>query len=166
MIPPPVYCAWCAARLVHRPIEGRERPYCEACERVVYLDPKVAACAIPVLDGRIVLARRDIDPGRGLWTFPGGYADRGETVEEAAAREVREEVGVDVRIGPLIGVYSFHDSIVVVVVYRGEVVGGTPHAGHETQEVRLVTADEIPWDHLAFDSTRMGLREFLVRGLL
>jgi 8-oxo-dGTP diphosphatase len=64
---------------------------CPACDFVQYLDPKVAVgTIIRADDGRLVLVRRAIEPGYGLWVFPGGYVDRGEHIVEAAVREARE----------------------------------------------------------------------------
>ena len=159
----PTYCCHCAGVLAPRIVEGRPRQVCTACGQTTWLDPKVAACAIPVLDGRIVLIRRGIEPSRGLWTFPGGYLDRGETVEEAAVRETREEVGLDIALDGLVGVYSFHDSIVVVVVYSAQVTGGELAALTEVQEARLFDPRELPWDELAFTSTRQALETWLAR---
>jgi hypothetical protein len=62
-----------------------------------------------------------------------------------------------------LGVYSYPDSSVVVIVYHCDVVGGEPVAGSETLEVRLFGRDEIPWDRLAFPSTRDALRDLLAR---
>ena len=67
--------------------------------------------------GRFVLLRRGFDPGKGLWTFPGGFVDLGESVEEAAIRETREELVVDIELGRLIGVYSRADDRVALVVF-------------------------------------------------
>ena len=65
------------------------------------------AGAIPVEpDGRIWLLKRGFAPAKGLWTFPGGFVDLGESVEEAARREAREEIGIDLELTGLVGVYS------------------------------------------------------------
>ena len=64
---------------------------CQACAFVFYLDPKVAACTICMVDGGIVLLRRTIEPRIGTWVFPGGFVDRGEAVSAAAIRETLEE---------------------------------------------------------------------------
>jgi ADP-ribose pyrophosphatase YjhB (NUDIX family) len=137
------------------------RLVCGACRFVFYLDPKVAVGAICESAGGIVLLRRGIEPGRGKWVFPGGYVDRGEALEDAARREAREEIGADIRVARLVNVYSYAGRPVVVVVYAAELLGGPPRPGDETLEVRSFAPAEIPWDDLAFRSTRDGLRDYL-----
>lgn len=156
------FCPRCGGVLRLQPVANDPKPrfVCQACGFVFYQDPKVSACTIPVIDGGVVLVRRAIDPGRGLWVFPGGYMDGDETVEEAAIRETREEVNLDVRLSGLVGVYSYR-SAVVVIVYACEVVGGELQIDRESQEVRIFRPEEIPWDQLAFPSTRDALRDFL-----
>jgi ADP-ribose pyrophosphatase YjhB (NUDIX family) len=73
---------------------------------VVYYDPKVAATCIVERQGKVLMIRRGIQPGMGLWSIPGGYVDRGEVVEEAAAREVTEETGLEVEVERLVGLFS------------------------------------------------------------
>jgi ADP-ribose pyrophosphatase YjhB (NUDIX family) len=134
---------------------------CDACAFIFYDDPKVAACTIPIVDGRIVLLKRGIEPSYGKWVFPGGFLDRGERVEEAARRETWEEVNLRVEITRLLNVYSYPGYAVVVVVYLADVVGGQLQAMDETLEVQTFSPAEIPWDELAFPSTRDALREYL-----
>lgn len=162
------FCPKCGGRLQLQQVAGdaKERLVCHSCGFIYYQDPKVSACTIPVIDGKVVLVRRAIDPGRGLWVFPGGYMDRGETVEEAAIRETREEVNLQVRLRDLVGVYSYPTSVVVIIVFACEVVGGELRIDRESQEVRTFSPDEIPWDQLAFSSTRDALRDFLRKGAL
>ena len=111
---------------------------------MVFLDPKVAAVTLVSKDGKLVLVRRDIEPARGRWTFPGGYVDRGEVVEDAAIREVREETGLEAELCSLIGLYSQRDTPVIVAAYAGRAVGGCLQAGPEVQEVALFSPDELP----------------------
>lgn len=151
----PRHCIRCGAALEGRP------PTCPSCGHIHYVDPKLAACVLFRWDGGILLVRRAIEPGYGLWTYPGGYVDRGETVEAAAVREAREEAGVDMRIDDLLGVYSYRGQEAVIVVYRGTVVRGEPRALSETLEVRSFREDEIPWSELAFYSTGEALRDYL-----
>src|SRR5438270_9288398 len=86
-------------------VDYPRRIACPHCGYAAYFNPKPVAAAIPVgPDGRVILLRRGFDPGRGLWTFPGGFVDLGESVEEAAQREAAEELGITVELGPLVGV--------------------------------------------------------------
>ena len=159
------FCPRCAGALERRVLKEREPPrhVCAQCGFVFYLDPKVAACTISLWDGRIVLLRRAIEPSLGKWVFPGGFVDRGETVPAAAVRETLEEVNLRVRITGIIDAYSYASSQVVVIVYAADVVGGRPEAGDECLEVRTFSAEEIPWDDLAFESTREALRDYVRR---
>lgn len=141
-----------------------DRLCCAGCEFIFYLDPKTAAGVVASRDDRVLLLRRAIEPAYGAWVFPGGFVDRGEHPAEAAVREAREEAGVEVRIDGLLGVYSAPPgSPVVVVVYHGTVVGGEPQALDESLDWGLFPPDEIPWEHLAFSTTRLALGDFARR---
>jgi len=107
--------------------------------------------------------RRAIEPSYGKWVFPGGYVDRGEGLEEAAIREVKEETGLDVRVTRLLGVYSTAGNPVVLVTYEGEVTGGTLQVDEEGLEARAFPPAEIPWGELAFPSTTQVLRDYVAR---
>lgn len=158
------HCPICGGVLEARLLKAGEpkRLVCTACEFVFYLDPKVAVGTIITDgDGRVVLVRRAIEPGYGKWVFPGGYVDRGEPVTEAAIREAREEAGLDIQLGRLLNVYSYADRAPVIIVYAATITGGCLGCDDEGLEARFFHAAEIPWDELAFRSTREALREFL-----
>ena len=159
------FCPRCAGDLDPRVIKAGEPPrlVCARCGFVFYLDPKVAACTITLWDGRIVLLRRAIEPALGKWVFPGGFVDRGETVAAAAVRETLEEANLRVTLTGILDAYSYAGSHVVVIVYAADVVGGTPEARDECLEVRTFSPEEIPWDDLAFESTRQALRDYVRR---
>lgn len=158
------YCPTCAGLLQARLLKPGEpeRLVCTKCGQVLYLDPKVAVgTIIRTDDDRLVLVRRAIEPGYGLWVFPGGYVDRGEEVTAAAIREAREEAGLDVALEGLINIYSYASRSLIVIVYAARVVGGELCTDDECLEARLFTPDEVPWDQLAFHSTNQALREYL-----
>lgn len=159
------YCPRCGGSLQLKLLKAGEpqRLACLACGFVLYLDPKVAACTICMLDGGVVLLKRAIEPGQGRWVFPGGFVDRGEPVQQAAVRETFEESGLRVGLTGVLDVYSFPDFQVVVVVYAAEVVGGALEARDESLEARAFPPEAIPWDELAFESTRAALRDYLRR---
>ena len=134
---------------------------CPQCGYGAYYNPKPVAAAIPATaDGRIILLRRGFDPGKGLWTFPGGFVDLGESVEEAARRETREELEIDVALGPVVGVYSRPEDRVVLIVYAATTTQA-PQPTDEAPVVRAFAPAELPWDALAFWSTERALRDFL-----
>lgn len=154
------FCMECGTALEARHHEDRERPTCPACGFIHYLDPKVAVAVVLGDDGGVLLGKRGIDPGAGLWSFPAGYVNRGEVLEKAAVREVLEELGLMVRLTGLIGVYSEHGSAVVLVVYAGEILGGEPVPdGREVKEVRRFALDALPED-LAFPHDRRVLADW------
>ena len=98
-------------------------------------------------DGRLLVVRRGRDPGRGLWSVPGGRVEPGETDTVAVAREVLEETGLHVTVGLLVGtvmregpdgdVYDIRDYACAVAVAT------TPVAGDDADDVRFVTRAEL-----------------------
>ncbi len=138
------YCSSCAAVLEVRESNGAMRPVCPSCGRVVYYDPKVAAVTIIGREGRVLLVRRANQPGYGLWSVPGGYVDRGEVVEEAAVREVREETGLEVEIDRLVGVYSEAGKPVIVAAFSGVERGGELKPGPEALDLGFFALGNLP----------------------
>jgi 8-oxo-dGTP diphosphatase len=158
------FCPTCAGALESRLLKpgDPQRLVCTRCGQILYLDPKVAVGTIVrTRDDRLVLVRRAIEPGYGLWVFPGGYVDRGEEVTAAAIREAREEAGLDVEIDGLINIYSYARRSLIVIVYSAIAVGGALCTDDECLEARLFEPSEIPWDRLAFHSTAQALKDYL-----
>ena len=140
----PRFCELCGGPLEERRVGGVDRPYCSSCRRVVFLDPKVAAVVLVRSGGKLVMVRRAIDPALGRWSFPSGYVDRGEAVEEAAVREVREETGLEIELDGLIGLYSGGGSVVILAAYSATIAGGELTPGDEVTETALFSPDSLP----------------------
>jgi len=159
------FCPRCGGPLADKFIEneGQVRKVCGDCAFIYYLNPKVVAAAIPREDEKIWLLRRNIEPGRGRWTFPGGYVDLGERVADAAVREAKEETQLEIRLDGILNVYSYAQVGVVLIVYSATVVGGQAGITEVSQEVRSFYPGEIPWEELAFPSTRDALRDYVLR---
>jgi ADP-ribose pyrophosphatase YjhB (NUDIX family) len=154
------FCLQCGTALEARRHEDRDRPTCPACGFVQYFDPKVAVAVVLGNEHGVLLGRRCIDPGAGLWSIPAGYVNRGEVLEEAATREVLEELGLAVRLTGLVGVYSERGESVVLIVYAADVETGEPTPdGHEISEVRRFALDGLPHD-LAFPHDRRVLADW------
>jgi 8-oxo-dGTP diphosphatase len=160
------FCPVCGSPLSPRVLKLGEpmRLVCTSatCGFVFYLDPKVAVgTIIGMPDGGIVLVKRAIEPGFGLWVFPGGFVDRGEDVRLAAVREAREEAGIDIRLDELVGIYSYAGSLPVVIVYRATWLAGELAVDDENSEIRTFDSADLPWADMAFRSTREALRDYL-----
>ena len=138
------YCPRCTATLEVRQTQGVERPICLSCGKVIYYDPKLAATVVVEQGGKVLMVRRATEPGLGLWSFPGGYVDRGEVVEQAAVREVLEETGLHVDITGLVELFSEEGHPVVLAAFDGQVVRGKAIAGHEVSEVEFFLPDQLP----------------------
>jgi ADP-ribose pyrophosphatase YjhB (NUDIX family) len=159
------YCPRCAAPLIVRLLPTEDRPRL-VCDRghILYVNPKLVIGVIPERDGKILLLRRAIEPRYGFWTFPGGFMEIDETVEQAAEREAEEETGAKVEVRGLVGVYSRpgpHGPGIVSIVYHGQVEDEQLEAGREALEARWFEPGDIPWDDLAYDTTRWALRDWV-----
>jgi 8-oxo-dGTP diphosphatase len=95
---------------------------------------------------------------------PSGFVEYGDEVEETARREVREETGLVVELGPLFGVYSYFDDPRqdgIIILYRAVIVGGALEAGDDAAEVGFFSADELPPpEQIGFASHRRALNEW------
>jgi mutator protein MutT len=145
-----IYCQRCGGRTEPRLVEDRERPVCTVCGAVTYFDPKLAVAVVLERDGAILLGQRGANTrAPGKWSFPAGFVERGEAVESAAIREVREETGVSIELGPLIGLYSHEGEAVVLAVYAASRFTGEPVASDDLDAVGWFQLDVLP--ELAFD---------------
>jgi ADP-ribose pyrophosphatase YjhB (NUDIX family) len=169
------FCPRCAAPLVDKipALDTRVRRVCPKCEFVVYVNPKVAAGTVPFRDGKVALIRRGIEPSRGRWSWPCGYVEIDETVEEAALRETREESGLVVSLAAPLGTYSYPamrgahptpTSGLVVIAWATSAVEGDLAAGDDAEDAAWFDVAKIPWDDLAFDSSRRALSDWLRAG--
>jgi 8-oxo-dGTP diphosphatase len=157
------YCIRCGTELETRVIEGRELEACPRDDFILWRDPKVASAVVVEVDGGVVLGRRSIEPGYGLWCLPGGFVNDDEHPAEAAVRECMEEISAAVELTSLIGVYHVpkRDAHSMVgIAYRARLVDGAQlGAGSEMLEVRVFPLDSLP--PLAFPSHRHVIDEFL-----
>lgn len=121
------------------------------------IDKLTADIIIQYEDNSIILIQRGNDPYKGSWALPGGMMDEGETIEQTAIREAKEETGLDVELVKLLGVFSKPDrdprGRFISVLYLAKPVGGTLKASSDAKEfIRTKDFAHLP---LAFDHNEM-----------
>ena len=144
--------------------------WCASCGMTLYLGPVAAVGGLVTNDeGELLLVRRAREPGKGCWGLPGGFVDRGETVEEALAREVSEETGLQLRSAELLMTHpnQYHYRGVIAPVIDLFYVC----TAHDCQSLRLAPEEidghlwGIPGkqelDRMAFYSNRLAIERWL-----
>ncbi len=160
------FCSNCGSALRLGAIDGedRDRLSCASCGHIAYVNPRLVVTTLPITeDGRIVLLRRGIEPGRGAWAQPGGFLEVDETVHQAAIRETLEETGLLIEPGDIIGLYTRLEAAVVTIAFESRVVGGTASQTREALEVATFDPAHLPWPGLAFRTTMWMLRDWIDR---
>jgi len=157
------YCVLCGTELESRIIEGREMEGCPNDDFILWRDPKVASAVVVEAAGGVVLGRRAIEPGYGLWCLPGGFVNDDEHPADAAIRECQEEISAAVELTSLLGVYHVpkRDAPSMIgIAYTARLADGAePKAGSEMLEVGVFPVDSLP--PLAFPSHRYVIDQFL-----
>lgn len=162
------FCARCGGEVERRVPAGedRERDVCARCGTIHYQNPRLVVGTVVSHEGAVLLCRRAIEPRRGTWTVPAGFLEIGESAPDGAARETREETGVEVRIVAPLAHFDIVRIGQIYLMFRAEVARPAPaipsaHVLAESLEVRWFPWDEVPWDELAFDATRYTLERAL-----
>jgi ADP-ribose pyrophosphatase YjhB (NUDIX family) len=137
--------------------DDRDRLTCRDCGFIAYENPKVVVGSVVAAGDSVLLCRRAIEPRRGFWTLPAGYLEMHETVEEGARREAWEEAQARIAIEGVLAVYSIARLGQVQVLFRARLEEPGFAAGPESLEVRLFAWDEIPWEEIAFPTSRWAL---------
>jgi 8-oxo-dGTP diphosphatase len=130
--------------------------------------PFVGVGAVIIQDARVVLVKRAHPPIQGQWSIPGGALEVGELVRDAVRREAREETGLIVEPGDLLGVYDrvLRDAAgrvqyhYVLIDFLCRPVGGELHAASDAAEVRWFTREELPALKLAEDTMEVIRKGF------
>jgi 8-oxo-dGTP diphosphatase len=142
---------------------------CPSCETIFFRNPKLVVTALIEEGGRVLLVKRDIEPGRGLWGLPGGYVDWDEHPERAISRECEEECGVQVEAQQLLSVQHvmLGDEGIVILAYRARRTAGEPRPREEVQQIGWFDPSSLP--PLAFSTHRNVLqawaKELQARGV-
>ncbi len=156
------YCSYCAAEVSLQIPEGDNRPryVCGACAAIHYQNPRVITGCIVNWNKKVLLCRRGIEPRKGKWTLPAGFLENGETIEQGAARETKEEANIVVKPKGLYTIFNLPHISQIYIFYRATVEQNDASAGDETEAVAMFSEEEIPWSELAFPVIEKTLKLF------
>jgi len=157
------HCRQCGHQVEKRiPDDGdtRLRDICPSCDTVHYTNPLNVVGTVPVLNDKVLLCKRNIEPRKGKWTLPAGFMELQETTAEGAARETVEEAGAQFEMGPLFSLINVARVGQVHLFYRAQLTSAAFDPGTETMEARLFAEADIPWGELAFHTVQETLRRF------
>jgi ADP-ribose pyrophosphatase YjhB (NUDIX family) len=161
---PPRYCPHCTHPLAEQLAFGRIRPACNRCGFVHFRDPKVGVSVVVERDGQVLLVKRAIEPGLGLWCLPAGFVEWDEPPESAVVRECREETGLVVTGIELLDTVHYTQDFRgpgVNLIYRAQPAGGIQRPGDDAAQVRWFSADDLPpRDSIAFRSHYLALQHW------
>ncbi len=141
------YCPRCGAEMAERTVDHKKRKACPVCDYVFYLNPVPAAGVVIEKEGKILLVKRKYEPYKGDWCLPAGFMEYDESPEQCATRETREELGVNIELDGLFGVYSGKDdprTHAVLVMYWAKIIDGVLKPGDDAEEIQYFARDEVP----------------------
>ena len=158
-----IFCSNCGNSTKKLKIEGDsiKRDVCTVCNFINYINPKIIVGSLPIKNDLILLCKRDIEPSKGKWTFPSGFMELGESLEDGAKRESLEEANLKYKIIKLYGTYSIPSIGQVLFIYLGNILNEDYRAANETSELKLFQINEIPWRKLAFPSVDFFLKRYV-----
>ncbi len=157
------HCRACGSAVLYRlPDDGdtKQRAVCTVCHLVHYENPLNVVGTVPYFGERVLLCKRNIEPRKGKWTLPAGFMELGESTAEGAARETQEEAGANFNMGALLTVMSVPRVGQVHLYYLAQLVNEQFNPGFETQEARMFSESEIPWEELAFRTVQETLKHY------
>lgn len=154
------FCLDCGGSMITKTVRDTDRRVCVACQRIHYVDPKVAVGVAVFRDDALLLVRRIMDPGRGRWALPGGWVDTGQDPRDAAAREALEEAGVVVEVDEIVEAFlnSPEDGGALFLLFNARWVSGEPAADDDADDAGFFRRDALP--PLAFASTNAAVAKW------
>jgi ADP-ribose pyrophosphatase YjhB (NUDIX family) len=158
------YCSDCgSSKIEFKTPQGDniKRYCCPDCNNVFYTNPNMIVGAICIRDNKILLAKRNIHPRKGLWTLPAGFMENAETLKVGALRETMEETMSEASVVMPYTMFSLPHINQVHLFYLADLLDDNFGPTSESIEVKLFSEDEIPWDEIAFPTVERTLKLYL-----
>ena len=142
------FCSNCGENNKFGKQDGHNRFYCPYCYTIHYENPKPTATLICPKNNSILLVKRAKDPGKGLWGLPGGFIEKGETLEEGATRELLEETNLKGKVKQILGTCSHFNTIfgdILLIGIEILICGWSQiKAGDDATEATLFPLADLP----------------------
>jgi 8-oxo-dGTP diphosphatase len=156
------HCIYCGGEITKKSEDGVLRDYCPFCNSFFYINPLPVVSSILDSSREILLVKRDRAPFKGLWCLPTGFAEAGESIENAALRELREETGIKGRISRLLDVDSYKSRFygdLLFLTFIVEQTGGKIAAGGDCTQARFWPVNKLP--PMAFPPNKRALDAYI-----
>ncbi len=160
------FCPLCKCKLYQKTVEDRIRLVCQKCGWIDYQNPlPVAVCAAINSERKILIVRRNQQPGKNKWALPGGFIEANEKPEKACLRELKEETGLEGTLLGLAGVYLRRTKIygsLIVVGYAVKVLKENIFLNHELRDARFFSRKDLP--QIPFSAHRRIIKKVYEEG--
>jgi ADP-ribose pyrophosphatase YjhB (NUDIX family) len=156
------HCLYCGRATVKKYEDNVRRDFCPSCQSFFYENPLPVVSAILDSSRRILLVKRSRPPFKGMWCLPTGFAEAGESIEDATLRELEEESGIKGRIVKLLDVDSYKSRFygdLLFLTFVVEEVGGKLAAGGDSEQARFWPVNKLP--PLAFPPNKRALDAYI-----
>jgi len=156
------HCLYCGGEITKKSEDGVLRDFCPCCNSYFYENPLPVVSTILESSRQILLVKRGRRPSKGLWCLPSGFAEAGESIEEAALRELKEETGIKGKIVKLLDVDSYKSRFygdLIFLTFVVEQSGGKLCAGDDCVQARFWPVNKLP--PLAFRSNKKALEAYI-----
>lgn len=152
------FCPKCGRKLANKKVHGRSRLVCENCNFIFYQDPKPTVGVFIVENNKVLLAKRAVEPFKGWWDSIGGFMEEGETPQETAVRETKEETGLDIELLEILGVGkdNYAGQPIVPIAFIGKINSGKMKPGDDVKELRWFLLNKLP-SNIAFKGNKKVL---------
>lgn len=152
------FCPKCGNDLERKKISGHIRHVCPKCNFVFYQNPKPTVGVFIIENKRVLLAKRGITPYKGWWDSIGGFMEQGESPQETAIRETKEETGLDIKLTEILGTANdrYQDQHIVSIAFLAKIIKGKPAPSDDVAQLKWFPLGKLP-ARISFEANKKAL---------